>query len=264
MTRWITGIILATFVTLMLFFAPVAWGQIFVIILAALAAWEFFTLIGSDVRSRYFGAAFTVVGVNVILHRFEMSHLLAFFYMTLICGFLLKLALDAEPLRERFNQVSYFCLGVFYLAVSFGCIGLLLTLPRAHFWVFLTLASTFLADTLAYIVGRKWGKRKLAPEISPGKTEEGFWGSLFGGVVGSVLVRQLFWPEFNLPFVMLLGIVIAILGVTGDLSESLIKRAFNAKDSGKIIPGHGGILDRVDSVLFSAPVVYFLAVWLAK
>ncbi|HEX2929318.1 MAG TPA: phosphatidate cytidylyltransferase, partial [Candidatus Binatia bacterium] len=107
-------------------------------------------------------------------------------------------------------------------------------------------------DTAAYFVGRRLGSRKLAPQISPGKTVEGAWGYLAGALLaGLVSAKVLFgevpWIEF-----LLLSLVLGILGQLGDLFESWIKRVFQTKDSGNFLPGHGGILDRLDSLIFPA------------
>lgn len=122
------------------------------------------------------------------------------------------------------------------------------------------LASVFILiwcnDTFAYLVGRTFGKHKLAPRISPNKTWEGF----FGGVIATLVAG--FVMHYYLDFMPLVGwlglaIIVLIFGTTGDLFESAIKRSFNLKDSGNFMPGHGGILDRIDSLLFVLPLAYF-------
>ena len=125
-------------------------------------------------------------------------------------------------------------------------------------WVFLVLAVTFLQDTLAYFVGRSWGRHKLAPTLSPKKT----WEGAAGGMVGAIIASLVCIPVLGLPLSFgagaLLGVIGGLVGPLGDLAESLIKRRVGLKDAGKIIPGHGGVLDRADSLLFTAPVLYYL------
>ncbi len=115
------------------------------------------------------------------------------------------------------------------------------------------------ADTGAYYVGKNFGKRKLAPAISPGKT----WEGAIGGVVLSALFALLsslwFFPELNYKISIPLAIVMSVVGLLGDLAESAMKRGSNAKDAASILPGHGGLLDRLDSLLFNAPVLYYFA-----
>jgi phosphatidate cytidylyltransferase len=129
-------------------------------------------------------------------------------------------------------------------------------------WVMVVLYLTFLNDTFAYFTGRAMGKRKLYPEVSPGKTWEGFFGGMTGAMVGLFVFRWLGFKQLSVLDVVVLGIAGGIMGPMGDLSESMLKRAYGVKDSGKIVPGHGGILDRVDALIFNAPLtflyVYFL------
>src|SRR5258705_13461195 len=113
------------------------------------------------------------------------------------------------------------------------------------------------SDTLAFFVGHALGRRKLAPRISPGKTIEGALGGLIGGVSGALLVRWLGLPGLPLAHAPLLGALVAGFGICGDLVESLLKRWAGGKDSGALLPGHGGMLDRIDSLLFGAPVLYY-------
>lgn len=128
-------------------------------------------------------------------------------------------------------------------------------------WVFLALLTTFGSDTSSFFVGRAFGKRKLAPSISPGKT----WAGTFGGLAGAGIVSLLFTLNHPLSLgaylnwwqAIVLGLLVSILGQLGDLVESLLKRNTGVKDSGTLIPGHGGVLDRMDSVVFAVVVVYY-------
>jgi phosphatidate cytidylyltransferase len=128
-------------------------------------------------------------------------------------------------------------------------------------WVVLLFVVTWANDTLAYFAGRFLGKRPLAPRISPKKTWEGFWGGAAGSVLGALAVKALFIPGLSVPAAVLVGAGGAVLGPLGDLCESMLKRAAGVKDSGKVIPGHGGLLDRIDAVLFVAPWVVACSLW---
>jgi phosphatidate cytidylyltransferase len=123
--------------------------------------------------------------------------------------------------------------------------------------VMLLLAIVMTSDTFAYFTGSAFGRHKLAPLVSPGKTIEGLAGGLIGGVVAALLVRRFGLPGIPLAAAIALGIVVAVFGVVGDLVESLMKRWSGVKDSGHLFPGHGGMLDRLDSLLFGAPVLYY-------
>ena len=117
-------------------------------------------------------------------------------------------------------------------------------------------------DTGAYLVGSRWGKRRLAPNISPKKSVEGSIGGLLLVLLSAVVLRLLLFPELSWLSILLIAAVVAIFGTIGDLFESSLKRQAGVKDSGKLIAGHGGILDRIDSLLLAVPAVYLLLAFL--
>jgi len=131
-------------------------------------------------------------------------------------------------------------------------------------WIYFVLAITWIQDTAAYFVGRKLGRHKLAPILSPKKTWEGAAGGMLGAVLGALIGVLLLGLPISLGQAALLGAVGGVVGPLGDLSESMIKRQVGLKDAGNLIPGHGGILDRTDSLLFTGPVLYYLILLLAR
>lgn len=148
-----------------------------------------------------------------------------------------------------------------------ACLGSLMYVPllasvwpqtKAHFgpgWLFVTLALAFMSDTGAYAFGRLWGKHKLYPAVSPGKTWEGALGGIVGANLATIGFGMLFLlPELTLPQAIALGVVGSLAGQVGDLFESMLKRGYGVKDSGSLLPGHGGMLDRIDSVTCALPV----------
>jgi phosphatidate cytidylyltransferase len=135
--------------------------------------------------------------------------------------------------------------------------------PMGHRWLFVALALVWAADSGAYFVGRHFGKRKLSPRISPNKTVEGLLGGLACGVVVAVAFAPLAGARLaQLPLVALVAFVAVAFSVVGDLFESLLKRHVGAKDSGDLIPGHGGVLDRIDGVIAALPVFALGKAWL--
>jgi phosphatidate cytidylyltransferase len=137
-------------------------------------------------------------------------------------------------------------------------------------WVYLAMLTTFANDTGAYFIGRATGKHKLTPAISPAKTWEGAIGGLASAVVAAVIVAtvlKLISVQVGAPFVFgywqitLLGFLVGLFAQLGDLVESLLKRNMGVKESGNLLPGHGGVLDRFDSLIFVGAVVYYYAVW---
>ncbi|MFZ5634817.1 MAG: phosphatidate cytidylyltransferase [Bacillota bacterium] len=136
---------------------------------------------------------------------------------------------------------------------------LIRTLSGGLAWILVMLVGTWAGDTAAYIVGKKMGRRKLAPKLSPGKTVEGALGGIGGSVLGSVLI-YLFYRPAPLYAVVVLGVLVGLFGLLGDLFESSLKRTAGIKDTSRIIPGHGGVLDRFDSMIFTAPAVYYFII----
>jgi phosphatidate cytidylyltransferase len=133
---------------------------------------------------------------------------------------------------------------------------LLRTLQDDWKWLIFMIAGTWASDITAYFVGRAFGRRRIAPVLSPKKTLEG----ALGGMLGSVLISYLFvlyYPGFPMPKILLLGLLLGVAAGVGDLLESAFKRQAGVKDSSALIPGHGGILDRFDSAMFTAPLVYY-------
>ncbi len=169
----------------------------------------------------------------------------------------------AGPLPEAPARVSLVFTGALYsgLLASF-MVGLRLIPKTGFWWVLLAMVLTWINDTGAYAAGRGFGKHKLYPKVSPGKTWEGFAGGMLSAVAGALISKAIFFPELRLLDCCLLGVATSILGPLGDLSESMLKRAYGVKDSGKLIPGHGGLLDRVDALLFNLPFIYLYAVYI--
>ncbi len=133
------------------------------------------------------------------------------------------------------------------------------------FFVLFCLVAVVWSDAGAYFAGRAWGKRKLAPRISPGKTVEGAIGGVVGGTLAALLTKgifELFWPELSQALdwgpAMAMGFVVAVVAIIGDLTESLMKRDAKIKDAGSLLPGMGGVLDRIDSPLLGIPVMYYM------
>ncbi len=162
--------------------------------------------------------------------------------------------------HESVSAAAATILGAVYLGGLGGTIAGLRTLPSpdgGSWRVVLLLATIVLSDTFAFFVGHAVGRRRLAPKVSPGKSVEGALGGLLGGVVGVFAVRQLALPQMPAAHALALGLLVSAMGILGDLEESLLKRWAGVKDSGTLFPGHGGMLDRLDSLLFGAPVLYY-------
>ena len=164
-------------------------------------------------------------------------------------------------LKNRFTleKSAAVLLGSLYIAFGGGALSQIRALPDGRAWVLLFLVSIWMTDTAAFFIGSRVKGPKLWPAISPGKTISGSLGGLVGGVVGAVLIGAILLArDASLGRFVLVGLVISLAGQLGDLVESAYKRSAGVKDSGNLLPGHGGVLDRIDSILFAAPFAYFL------
>ncbi len=175
----------------------------------------------------------------------------------------LGFTLNPGPFETTWKRMATTVLGLVYCGVTLSFLyRLRMEHPAAEGvgWVFLALVVTWANDTCAYFSGRFLGKRKLFPLLSPKKTWAGAVGGLGGSVIGAVIAHYSFAPHLGLVEAALIGLVAGVLAPMGDLAESLLKRSFEAKDSGGILPGHGGLLDRVDALLVTGPFIYIVSV----
>jgi phosphatidate cytidylyltransferase len=251
----------------LLFLGP-AWGWYLMIAAATcVAGYELFSMTHpTDGVSRALGTALVAtVSVALYCFTFDARALLTLLFFVPIAGALLPL--------WRLGEIETAALRTTALIAGPAYVGLLTTLAlirrdlgdtEGPGFVLMTLMFAWMADTGGYFAGRFLGKRPLYPAVSPKKTVEGFWGALAGGVLGGLLAH--FWYLRTLPLVdaVVLGLVCGVLGQLGDLAESLLKRSTAHKDSGNIIPGHGGMFDRVDALLIVSPVVYLYALWTGR
>jgi phosphatidate cytidylyltransferase len=223
-----------------------------VVVVQALREYTSMTMPGRPAAER---AGVVLVGTGLYLALYLRPELGALWFLaaTLAVAILMLVrAVDLPAAGARLFAAEF---GVFYIG------GLLAALPLLHrssgpAWVALTIAVTFANDTGAYFVGRALGRHKLAPTLSPGKTVEGGVGGLAAGLTLTFVAGWAFMPALSVGDRVAIGLVAGVVGPAGDLVESLIKRAAGVKDSGRSIPGHGGVLDRIDALLFVGAYVY--------
>lgn len=186
----------------------------------------------------------------------------------LLCASVVLLFLLAVRWFGRENAVAFqdvcaVLLGGVAIPLAMSCLLRLRLMEFGGGLVLMPLVAAFMSDSAALFTGMAWGKHKLAPKASPKKTVEGAVGGLVGGIVGMVLFRIVFFfvtvQALSIGWCMVIGLVGAFMGQLGDLSFSVIKRQCGIKDYGRLLPGHGGVLDRFDSVIFAAPVVWMIA-----
>ncbi len=182
---------------------------------------------------------------------------IAFLFLAFALHFLFHLREVADAARE----VAYSMLAFLYIPFMLMHLVMLRQTAYGVQWLLVIMLIVMTNDTAAYYTGRAFGKRRLYPLVSPQKSVEGALGGLAGSMAGTLLARFTFFPQLSLTDALVTAIVIGILGQTGDLFESLLKRSYGVKDSGTIFPGHGGVLDRLDSIIFAAPATYYYAVY---
>jgi phosphatidate cytidylyltransferase len=162
-----------------------------------------------------------------------------------------------KPLEEALPSSAIAVLATTYVGMLGGSlIRLRNDFPVGSKLIFFLLLVVWLGDTGAYYVGKNLGRHKLSPRISPKKTIEGLAGGMTASIITAVVIHFTFFKEFPLLHAIIAGVILSFAGVIGDLAESMWKRSADVKDSGTLIPGHGGFLDRFDSIFFTAPILY--------
>jgi phosphatidate cytidylyltransferase len=170
--------------------------------------------------------------------------------------------LSSGPFKNRLKDAAIIAFGVCYVGFTLSTVASTRLLPDGERFVLFLALVTWAGDTGAYYAGTLWGKHLLAPSVSPKKTVEGAVGGVALAVGAALSAHAWFVPRLSLSDTLVLGLFLAGSGLLGDLWESAIKRRVGVKDSGSILPGHGGMLDRLDSLLFTAPTFYYYVTWI--
>ncbi len=258
--RVITALLITPFAIALILLTPTVALAVIIAFLCFVASWEWTRLAG--MRSRPLRAVLMVF-CGLLMIALWMTRGSWFWWATIVVGaiwwfiaalWLKNYSFAAAPTRE--NTAIKLVAGL--VAVYPAWVALMqihIQQPQYHTWALYSLLLIWGADTFAYISGRRWGTRKLAPNISPGKTTAGVWGAL----VGSAIVAAVggWWLDvrgIQLIALVVLALISVLFSVVGDLFESVIKRHANVKDSGAMFPGHGGVFDRLDGVFAALPI----------
>jgi phosphatidate cytidylyltransferase len=268
MKRILTAVIVLPFLIASILVSWLWWLFVALAVVAmVLALWEFYVLckrlqLKPDAATGFVAsAALLTIPLNEISLYFNYL-LFLFVVIALVIVTLIRALLKGAPFDKMIASTGATILGVLYIAL----LGTHLVLIRVGFppqlsahllsFFFLVLMGS---DAGAYYVGRAIGKHKLAPSISPGKTWEGAVGGVAAALAMAVLAHYWFFRELPLKWALPLALTMSLAGIFGDLVESALKRSASAKDAANILPGHGGLLDRLDSLLFNAPLIYYFA-----
>ena len=263
--RIITGSILIALVAWVLFKAPLWVFALVTIAFVGVGLNEFFSLVELKgiVIERWIGLGVGLLIPISILMGFEPTKGWELFFMVLAFLTLFILQLRRQDSSQAILGISTALFGIFYVSWCFSFLIKLRflngpTAPDGRWLVALLILTTKGGDIGAYAVGSTFGRHTLVRRISPSKTWEGLLGGLLFSLVGSLAFKWVL-PGVGVSHLLILGILLGLLGQLGDLSESLIKRDCQVKDSGRLLPGMGGVLDVLDSLLFTSPICYFYA-----
>jgi phosphatidate cytidylyltransferase len=182
----------------------------------------------------------------------------------LFVGFSLLFLFRIHSIDTAAREVAFALLAFLYIPFLLMHLVQLRQTPFGIQWLFVVMLIVMTNDSAAYYSGSAFGKHRLYPLVSPKKSIEGAVGGLVGSLGGTLLAKFTFFPQLSFTDAVATALVVGVVGQSGDLFESLLKRSFGVKDSGTIIPGHGGVLDRLDSILFAAPITYYYVLFFFK
>ena len=187
----------------------------------------------------------------------DFKTILPFFVLLLLLLSLLFLVIS-QNLPSTISRMGILLFGILYVGFLFPHVSLIRNMTNGRVWVLFLIVTVWAGDIFAFLSGSLFGRHKLYPKISPNKTYEGLGGAIAGSILVALVYSYFFIPRMDVGICILIAIGLTILGQLGDFTESMLKRSAQVKDSGSLIPGHGGMLDRMDSFLFSAPFLHYL------
>jgi phosphatidate cytidylyltransferase len=241
---------------------PLAFSGV-VVLAGGLALFEFYRLCFSD-RGHSWLIGIGLTGYAVLIFGTHRPEIIVPTLLATLIGIISVPLLSRAPLEQSLRDGAMTLFGILYLGLTLGALSMTRLLPQGEWLIFFLLLVTWASDTGAYYIGTLYGRHRLAPTISPKKTVEGLVGGLIGAIIVAYAARWWFLPELSGLDCLVLAALLTITGLWGDLTESAMKRSAGMKDSGGILPGHGGMLDRLDSLLFTAPVFYYYVTMVSR
>ncbi|MBI3017711.1 MAG: phosphatidate cytidylyltransferase [Deltaproteobacteria bacterium] len=268
LTRRVITAVIGVVLILALIIYGQNWGTPLLALVCCFGAlWEYFVMLFAFPEQMFQKGVGIILGfalASLIIFRASFLYEgISLFFISLFIFYLVLAHFSQNRLSQLFSELAFTLSGVFYISFLFSFWPKVRELEQGSYWIFLVFLIPWLSDTAAYFIGKNLGRQKLSPLVSPHKTVEGAIGGILGATLGVLLYKFLIFSDLSFMSCIFLGIGGSIMSQLGDLYESLIKRALHVKDSGVVIPGHGGILDRFDSVLFCGPFIYFYARFLS-
>ncbi len=259
--RWLTGIVLAVVLLLIIFFGSLELLAAMITLVIMVCIWEYTSIVfgAGFLKEKIESLIFAILIPGVVLFGDAqlLVALLAFAIITVFIVFLWKV----NETNFDVSSVAKVIFGMIYIPLLISHFILLRKLDSGICWILLVLVIAIVGDTVALYVGKSLGKRKLIPLVSPGKTVEGTIGLILGATTAACLFGYFLFREIPIVHFLIIGLVGSIIGQLGDLCESAIKRNYGRKDASSLLPGHGGLMDRMDSLIFVAPFVYYYRIF---
>ena len=258
MKRLTTGVIIALLWLAILASHSFALLWLVSLLIAGMALYEYFTICLHANEKKIMPMAIAI-GLIPFLGALkgQADLVLATFFIALLSSTLLLFAVF-KGLDNGFHLLAKVCAGVAFVSLGATHLPLIMFLPHGVAWLAILTLITIGSDTGAYYAGTSFGKTKLCRSISPGKTVEGLMGGMAVSLSLAITTGAILLPEVPILKMTTITVFVTLIGVVGDLTESILKRSCQVKDSGSILPGHGGVLDRIDSLLAAAPALYYL------
>jgi phosphatidate cytidylyltransferase len=251
--RLIVAAVLLPPIYLYITYLPPAYFSLLLVLISSLALSEFYSMYNVSGKLKYacFFLGISILGVSFFLK----DQLLNSIIVSVIVIMVIRLLVKRDPVSSL-SDISAPVVGLIYVPVL--CSFQMQIRQSGPEWIILLYGTVWASDSMAYYIGKGIGKKKLYKEVSPNKTVEGAVGSLLGGVIGALVLKLIVVRHLTISSAVFIGIMIGIVAIIGDLVESMFKRDAGVKDSGVIVPGHGGMLDKLDGVLFAGPVLYWI------
>ncbi len=257
--RLLTGLIGLAIIFLFVGYSSRPIFFVFILLVNLFALKEFYDLVSISKNSRFVGIVLGIILSGGFFYL-EKSGLFACI-AGLSFSFCLFKIVTFKNLATQESNLKKHLIGIFVIVFLLSHLIWLRSLDQGRPLFFFLLTIIFSGDTFAFYGGKLFGEHKLSPKISPGKTQEGAILGLIGSILGGLVFAFFFFPASSFLVIIFLAGIAGILGQLGDLWESVLKREAKVKDSGKCLPGHGGVLDRLDSLFFSAPFLYYAIIF---
>jgi len=259
-----TGIITVPPVIFLIGWGPPVALTLMVLLATLFGLHEFYnlTLPQSKWIERWVGMLLGLILSMIITHG-DTKIVFPFFVFLLLLLSILFMG-TSQNLSSVISNIGIVFFGIFYIGFLLSYVSLIRNMIDGRQWVLFLIATVWAGDISAFLSGSLFGRHKLYPKISPKKTYEGLAGAIAGTIIVALSFALLFLPQLGIGICILLAIGLGVLGQLGDFTESMLKRSAHVKDSGSLIPGHGGMLDRLDSFLFSAPFLHYSLLYLFK